>query len=239
MLHNISCIAYRHTYIYSTPLWLKVFHPQNREYFADVCIFISHSIKKLGQGLPRITSRLPLQEPPTHNTRENTTDPVSDLIQTPVQACRHPGGHCRAEADQSYRGLLRTLTNQTVEGLLQMICPWTWLLLWELSLLQLTQQKDKGHTKPAAQSSVPTGVQGTEQTTLQAMKLLAQYSCVQRTTKVIQNRKPHKRVMRNTFTRCHIIITILPVTLWSCGSLPWENCQRFIISHNLVPYWID
>lgn len=145
MLHNISCIAYRHTYIYSTPLWLKIFHPQNREYFADVCIFISHSIKKLGQGLPRITSRLPLQEPPTHNTRENTTDPVSDLIQTPMQACRHPGGHCRAEADQSYCGLLRTLTNQTVEGLLQMICPWAWLLLWELSLLQLTQQKDKGN----------------------------------------------------------------------------------------------
>lgn len=100
------------------------------------------------------------------------TDPEPMLCKTQVQAWRDSGGCCTAEVAQSYLGLLMTLTNQILEALLQMTCPWAWLLLWDLSLLQLTQQNDIGNIHVSKPAALLAGVQGTEQTTLQAMKLL-------------------------------------------------------------------
>lgn len=98
MLHNISCIASRHIYNYTTLLWLQFFHPQNREYFADIHLFISHSShSNIGTRVyQEITSRLPLLEPSTGKTREKTTDPEPMLCKTQIQAWRDSGGHCTA-----------------------------------------------------------------------------------------------------------------------------------------------
>lgn len=69
-------------------------------------------------------------------------------------------------------------TNQVLEGLFQMSYPCAWFLLWEVIFLQFIEQKDRGNIHLLPQKlylcpPVSTGMEGREQTTLQAMKLLA------------------------------------------------------------------
>lgn len=192
MLLNISCIASSHIHTYSTLLKPKIFPTLKKEYFADVHVFISHS------------THAKVETKDYQNSLQTTIDPESILWKTQrglKRLWRSP--HIRGSSKSPW--LAQDPTNQILEGLFQMTYPCTWLLLWELFFLQLTGQNDRGNIPLLSQNQrlclpVSTGVQGTEQTTLQAMKLLAWY------------KKQH--------IDCHAVITILPITSWSCVSSP-------------------
>lgn len=65
------------------------------------------------------------------------------------------------------------------------------------------RQRQHLHLKQQCCLPVPTAVQGSEQTALQVMKLLAWYLCTEKNTKVTQNKKPYSRVAYNTYTLAH------------------------------------
>lgn len=129
---------------------------------------------------------------------QTTIDPESIVCKIQKESWRDSRGSSKS----SWVG--QNPINHILEGLFQMTYPCAWLLPWEL-FLQLTGQKDRGSTHLLCQKQqlcplVSTEVQGTEQTALQAMRLLAWH------------KKPH--------TDCHTVITILPITSWSCRSSP-------------------